>query len=268
LFTIQVKDKSYYEALAKKQHLSRTVLNPIRGMIYDRHLDILATNSIKYSFSVNPRDLSKETKVRLANLFSKVFGKTTNYYQEKFNSKKYFVWVENEITENQAEPILRSQEKDIYIHKIPKRFYPRKELAGQVIGYTDTDNLGQSGIEKTFNSILSGEPGFLIEQNDGWGRSLPSLEYPEKKAINGSNLVLTIDAQFQAIAQEELVKAILEKKADGGMCVIMNPKTGAVLAMVSYPQIDPNNSKSFSQEALKIITITDIFNSNSVAGTR
>lgn len=261
LFTIQVKDKVYYEKLAEKQHKSRKILHPIRGSIYDRNLKILATNKLKYSFSTNPNLLRNkpQEKETLINLLAEVFRKHKNFYKEKLQIRKSFIWLEKDIEEDLAERIIEAKNKYILIHKNPKRYYPRKELASQILGFTNSENSGQNGIEKKFDTLLSGQEGFLIDQADGWGRSLPSFEYPQKQAVDGKNIILTIDAEMQAIAQDELIKTVVASEAKGGIVVLMNPKNSAVLAMASYPFYDPNTTANYNPSARKNKAITDIY---------
>lgn len=261
LFTIQVKDKSYYEQLAERQHKSKKILNPIRGSIYDRNLKILATNKIKYSFSANPRLLNKNPKAKeeVLKVLSETFGKPVSSYKKKLKSQKHFVWIEKDIEEDLAQKIIELKNENIFVHKNPKRYYPRNELAAQILGYTNSENKGQNGIEKNFNTLLSGQEGFLVEQADGWGRSLPSLEYPQKKAIDGKNIVLTIDGEMQAIVQEELRKTVETSEAKSGIVVLMNPKNSSILAMASYPFYNPNSSKDYNPNARKNKAITDIY---------
>ncbi|KAA3605873.1 MAG: PASTA domain-containing protein [Calditrichaeota bacterium] len=261
LFTIQVKDKGYYENLAERQHKSKKILYPIRGSIYDRNLKILATNKIKYSFSANPHSLRKKNKEKeiLLNLLAETFNKPKSFYQNKLQSKKQFVWLEKDIEEDLAKKLIEAKNKNVFTHKNPKRYYPRNELAAQILGYTNSENNGQNGIEKNFNTLLNGREGFLVEQADGWGRSLPSLEYPQKQAVDGKNIVLTIDGEMQAIVQEELSKTVIDSEAKGGVVVLMNPKNSAILAMASYPFYDPNTTLNYDPSARKNKAITDIY---------
>ncbi|MEP7145949.1 MAG: penicillin-binding transpeptidase domain-containing protein, partial [bacterium] len=132
-------------------------------------------------------------------------------------------------------------------------------LASQVLGFTNIDNKGQTGIELSMNNELEGKEGFIIMQRDGRGNNRPSLEFPRKDSENGNNIVLTLDINIQRFAEEELAAGVKNFSADGGKVIVESVKTGEILAMTSYPTFDPNNISTSDTNGMKNAVISDIY---------
>jgi cell division protein FtsI (penicillin-binding protein 3) len=146
----------------------------------------------------------------------------------------------------------------------PKRIYHYETEAGQLLGFTDIDNKGLSGIELQFDDQLKGTDGYVIMQRDGLGRRRPSVDYPRVDPVNGNSIVLTIDLEYQSIAESELRKGVERNKAESGLVVMLDPSTGGVLAMANYPGIDPNAIEGVNPALFKNRAITDMFEPGSV----
>ncbi len=131
-----------------------------------------------------------------------------------------------------------------------RRSYPYGTVGGQLLGFTGRDGRGLEGLELYYDQELSGEAGWATRQCDARGRVRPSLEYASKTARSGNSLQLTIDAEYQAIADEELKKAGDKFKAAWGTVVIADPSTGEILGMASYPEFDPNRPDDFGRQAM------------------
>ena len=256
LFTIQIIDSAKYQLAAKKQYESKISLKPSRGLIFDRKMNALISNVNSYSFAADPNMV--DNKDSAASIFSNIFGKDENYYKDKnyyidkLNTKNTsFVWLERRIDskyENSA--------KDLDLSGVIKlneahRIFNYEGLASQIIGYTNIDNIGLSGVELELNEILSGKDGYVVMQKDGLGRKRPAVEYPREEPVEGNNVILTIDMNIQKIVEEELSSAVNINNALGGKVVVMAVKTGEILAM---------NSISLDGSAPdKIAVITDLY---------
>jgi cell division protein FtsI (penicillin-binding protein 3) len=144
----------------------------------------------------------------------------------------------------------------IHFQKEPKRFYPKRELAAQVLGYVGTEDQGLSGLERQFNQQLQGKPGKLMISVDARKRWFASVEQESKP---GNNLVLTIDQNIQAIAERELERGMEATKAIAGTVVVENPHTGEILALTNRPTFNPNNRREIRPESLKDHAVSDIF---------
>lgn len=250
LFNIQVLDASRYQLAAKKQYESKISLKSSRGIIFDRKMNALVSNIIMYSFAADPNMVDNKDSV--AAVFSGIFKKDKNYYLDKLNTKNTsFVWLERRI-----DPGYEAQVKDINFSGViklnePNRIFNYDKLTSQLVGYTNIDNNGLSGIELELNEMLSGKEGYVVMQKDGLGRKRPAVEYPRQEPVDGNNVILTIDMNIQKIVEEELSAGVEINNAAGGKVIVMNVKTGELLAMHSI------NLEGSSQD--KIAEITDLY---------
>ncbi|MBM2840703.1 MAG: Peptidoglycan glycosyltransferase [Bacteroidetes bacterium] len=264
LLQIQVKDASVYQEIAKRQYESKVILPATRGSIYDRNGRILVSNSMFVSFAADPWIVGSSAG-EIASRFARAFGKPRESYLSKLNDRsRRFVWLERRAHPEIARQINASEFEGVIQLDEPKRIYHHDHVGGQMIGFTDVDNNGLSGIELQFNGLLKGTDGYVIMQRDGLGRKRPSVDYPRIEPVNGHNIALTIDLDYQAIAEDELRKGTERNKAESGLVVMMEPSTGEVLAMANYPGIDPNNVSKTDPLLLKNRTLTDVFEPGSV----
>lgn len=250
LFTIQVIDAARYQLAAKKQYESKISLKSSRGIIFDRKMNSLVSNIVMYSFAADPNMVDNKDSV--AQVFADIFKKDKSYYLDKLNSKNTsFVWLERRI-----DPKFEAQVKDISFSGViklnePNRIFNYDKLSSQIVGYTNIDNNGLSGIELELNEMLSGKEGYVVMQKDGLGRKRPAVEYPRQEPVDGNNVILTVDMNLQKIAEEELTAGVEANNSTGGKVIVMNVKTGEILAMHSI------NNDGSSQD--KIAEITDLY---------
>jgi cell division protein FtsI/penicillin-binding protein 2 len=257
LSVIQVKDSWKYKDIAKQQTESKIELKPERGNIYDRHMNTMVSNVKCFSFGVDPQLL--EDSETIINIFSNIFQRSKEYYKNKVNKNNRFVWLERMVSEDIANKIFDYKITGLIKIEEPKRVYLNNDICGQVLGCTNIDNVGLSGMELQFENVLRGREGFMVLKRDGKGRVIPSLDLPKQESTNGSNIVLTIDQIYQTIVDEELHKASLELNADAATAVMIDIKMGAILAMSNYPAIDPNNISKTESSKNRIRTISDMF---------
>ncbi len=250
LFTIQVIDAARYQLAAKKQYESKISLKSSRGIIFDRKMNSLVSNIVMYSFAADPNMVDNKDSV--AQVFAHIFKKDKSFYMDKLNSKNTsFVWLERRI-----DPKYEAQVKDMNFSGViklnePNRIFNYDKLSSQIVGYTNIDNNGLSGIELELNEMLSGKEGYVVMQKDGLGRKRPAVEYPRQEPIDGNNVILTVDMNLQKIAEEELTAGVEANNSTGGKVIVMNVKTGEILAMHSI------NHDGSSQD--KIAEITDLY---------
>ncbi len=240
LINIQIIDSEKYKIAARKQYENKIILTPYRGLIYDRNMNVLVSNSYQYSFAADPNMVDKPELA--AEIFSKAFGKPKEEYLAKLTSQNTsFIYLERKIDADKVNGLDTLNMNGVIVLKEPKRVYNYGNLASQVLGFTNIDNKGQTGIELSMDNELAGKEGFIIMQRDGRGNNRPSLEFPTKDSENGNNLVLTLDINIQRFAEEELAEGVKNFNAAGGKVIVQAVKTGEVLAMSSYPTFDPNN---------------------------
>lgn len=261
LVQIQVIESGKYKDIAKRQYEAKVPIIAQRGNIYDRNGSILVANSQFVSFAADPT-IAGEDAHYIAREFSKVTGKPEREYISRLQQKKRFVWLERHLRPDVAERIPLKKLAGIVKMNEAVRLYHYDEIAGQVLGATNIENSGVSGIELQFNNELRGRDGYVIMQKDGLGRKRPSVDYPREEAINGNSIELTIDVQFQSIAEEELKKGIARTQAEAGLVVMMRPQTGEVLAMANFPSVNLN--RITNADLLKNRIVSDMYEPGSV----
>ncbi|MBK8552722.1 MAG: penicillin-binding protein 2 [Ignavibacteria bacterium] len=258
LINIQILDSEKYKIAARKQYENKIILTPYRGLIYDRNMNVLVSNSFEYSFAADPNMVEKPEEI--AEIFSRTFGKSKEEYLTKLSSQNTaFIYLERRIAADKVFGLDTINMSGVIVLKEPKRVYNYGSLASQVLGFTNIDNKGQTGIELSMEDELAGKEGFIIMQRDGKGNNRPSLEFPTKDSENGNNVVLTLDVNIQRFAEEELAEGVKTFNADGGKVIVMSVKTGEILAMTSYPTFDPNNISVSDTNGMKNAVISDIY---------
>ena len=247
LFFIQVLKHSAYIALAQDQNQISQKLIPNRGEIFvqdkDSSLTPLATLR-EYPFVyLVPREITDE-KEKIAEELSKILEMDRNAILEKINKEgDPYELLKSKLSDQTTEQIQKLNFKGVYIGSENLRWYPQKNLASHLlgfVGFANDEKIGQYGLEGYWQENLAGKPGFLETEKDALGKWILTGDYNLEPAQDGDNLYLTIDPNIQFIAEQEL-KTVLEKwNASGGSVVITDPKTGAIKAMASYPNYDPN----------------------------
>lgn len=264
LVHIQVIEAATYQEAAKNQYESRVVLPAQRGNMYDRNGKILVSNSVCTSFGGDPLIIGSNA-AHVAERFAAVFGNPKSAYLAKLSApNKRFVWLERRVKPEIARRVNAGELEGVIQMDEPKRVYHYETVAGQLLGFTDVDNKGLSGIELQCDTLLRGTDGHIIMQRDGLGHRHASVDYPRVEPVNGESLVLTIDLEYQSIAESELRKGIERNKAESGLVVMIEPATGAILAIANYPGVDPNNTGGVDPGLFKNRAITDMFEPGSV----
>lgn len=264
LIQIQVLDAGTYQEIAQRQYEAKIVLPATRGSIYDRDGRILVSNTMYVSFGADPKILGSYANL-VAEWFARVFNKAKSFYLEKLSAReKRFVWLERRVRPTSTGKISAEQFEGLIQMNEPVRLSHYDHLAGQVIGFTDVDNNGLAGVELECDRHLKGLDGYIVMQRDGLGRRRPSVDYPRVDPVNGKSVTLTIDREYQAIAEEELAKGIERNKAEGGLVVILDPVTGELLALANYPFLNPNTVPANDQSVTKNRIISDMFEPGSM----
>lgn len=234
LIFIQIFSASYLSNLAEKQHNYYIELEPLRGTIYDRHSRPLALNVPAYSLFANPRMMSLKDKQEAVNKLTSLLDIEPQFLSERLNKGKYFVWLKRKIDLATVEKI-----KDLKIHGLDfvpesRRSYPNKSLAAHVIGFADIDNKGLEGLELVYNQYLKGQFGWSQVLRDARQREL-MIEKGFIPPQNGFHVVLTIDETIQYIAERALDKAFYKHHARAASIIVMDVKTGEILALANRP---------------------------------
>lgn len=266
LVKIQIIDGAKFQAVARKQYEQKFILPAVRGNIYDRNGNVLVSNTMFVSFAADPKIIGN-TIDRVADRFSKVFGKPAASYAAKLRdgeAGRRFVWLERRVRPDIARRLELQKLEGVVVVNEPKRLYHYDDLAGALIGFTNIDNKGISGVELSCDDELRGASGSMTMQRDGLGRTRPSADYPSIAPIDGHHISLTIDLSYQAIVEEELKRGVAANNADGGLAVMLNPKTGEILALATCPSVNPNEFTKYDIPSARNRVITDMFEPGSV----
>lgn len=267
-FQIQVLGVKGIRERGARQYGVKIPLLPKRGVILDRTGNEFAVSLATKSIFVQPSKLSSPDVV--ANLLSRRVSRPAAELRKEFASDRNFLWVKRQMPSAMAEEIVREvrdaleKRKDgngkecIGTVEEPKRFYPNRELASSVIGFTDVDSVGIEGVELSLDKYLRGENAYLVCERDARGRVIVPAGAPIEMKSEGHSVTLTIDRNIQHVAQTELLEAIGKHRARGGMALVMQPKTGEILAMTSLPTFNPNSVSAARPESRKNRAITDV----------
>ncbi len=256
LFWVQVVQGSYYRDLAKKQYESKVQLRAERGRLVDREMRDLATMMQTTSFAADPQMI--EHPDMCAQLLSAAAGEPAPVYLERLRRKDTrFVWLARGVNTVMFPVLDTLQDRGLIRVKEPKRLFTHGPLASQLVGTTDVDNNGLTGLELQYDAMLRGTSGFVVMQRDGRGRLRPGVD-PEREAPrDGMGLQLTIDLEMQRVAEQELAYGVRLVGATSGTVIAIEPSSGEILAMASYPTFDPSRLDRATDDAIRIRSITD-----------
>ncbi len=249
----------YYRRIALKQYESRVALRADRGVIYDRNGSLIVSNNYGYSYAVDPELIDPSDKVKVAQKFAQVFNAPASSFIDKMDAKSRFVWLERNIDPDQAAALKGFNTYGLIRLQEQQRLYPYGASAGQVLGFTNVDGKGASGVELEFDSLLAGKDGYEVMQRDGMGRKTPSVDYPRVDPVPGCSIQLTLDMNIEQIVQEELSAGVEAAKAKAGTAIFMDPNTGEILAIADYPSFDPSRYDKFTPDDSRDRSITDAF---------
>ena len=254
LFSIQVFQGKTHQKTLIKQSQRQENITAERGNIFDRNSNALTRNIAHYTLSINPsKPIEKEL---LAQVVSNITNKSKDHYIKKLNSSKSFEYLARNIRISQEDVKSLESFNGLHVSKKYRRSYPHGVVASQLLGYNDADGKGISGIEKDYNEYLLGTNGKTIKSIGWTGKFQNKSDLPSIPPIDGDDIILTIDLNYQSILQEELKKRMLETNAKSAMGVIINPQSGAILAMSSVPSFDNNffSEYQISQHHSKVLT--------------
>ena len=240
-----------------QQTLGRNI-NPRRGTIYDATgKNILAVSSTVETVTVNPVNIAKEDKEKVAMAFSNIFELDYETALKKVNKNSSIETIVKKVEKDKTDELREWMQENnitsgINIDEDTKRYYPYNNLASQVIGFTGADNQGLDGIEAIYEDELKGEKGKIIKVTDARGGEISDESENYIEPVDGTDLVLSIDATIQGIAEKYLKEACIDNETtDGGNIIIMNPKTGDILAMSGYPNYNLNSPYEPSTDEMK-----------------
>lgn len=254
---IQLIDGKKLSKMAYEQQTLDRTINPKRGTIYDSTGQILAQSSSVETVTVNPGNISKDMKEQVARKLSEIFELDYEKTLKKVSKRSSIETIAKKVDKEKTD-LLRKwiEEKDIStginIDEDTKRYYPNNNLASQIIGFCGSDNQGLDGIEAKYDKILSGSKGAIKRHTDAKGGEIGEEGETYVAAVNGDDIILTIDMNIQSIVEKYLEEACIDNKCtDGGNIVVINPKNGDILAMATYPDYNLNDPYAAYTDELK-----------------
>ena len=259
LYYVSIVKGPEYAKMAQRQWQSSLSLKAERGKILDRNGNVLAESYTTYMVCVNPQAITEDAdRERIANILSTLLNvnyETIIAKMTKINPKdgKYYqqVKIKDQVESNVIAQLVTFQEnRAISYYADVKRNYPEGNLFGQLLGFTNVDGDGQTGVELSYNTILSGVDGKQMAETDRDGNEIPGGESSYIAPIGGASVQMTVDTGIQGFLQSALEEAARTNLAKYAYGVVMNPKTGEIYAISSYPTIDPNNPPRTDAETL------------------
>jgi stage V sporulation protein D (sporulation-specific penicillin-binding protein) len=250
LVSIQYLDASRYRSYAQFQHTDEFKLYSKRGKIFDRNGIELAISLIEKTIYANPQEVLDPSYQ--AEILSGLLDIDKEELELKLSDKEHgFVYLKRKVASEEAEEVANLGLHGIYIQDETKRYYPQDELAAQIVGFTGTDDIGLYGIEIQYESILRGVDGKAVAEKDVFGNVIPGNIKSYIDPVDGKDIVLTIDSQIQYITEKNLEQVCKDYNASGATAIVMDPNSGEIFAMATYPSFDPNNYQDFDANQYK-----------------
>ncbi|RUR42578.1 penicillin-binding protein 2 [Vreelandella populi] len=260
---LQVIDRPFLQSQGDARTLRHEAIPAHRGMITDRNGEPLAISTPVVTLWANPQELPADGIQRF--MLAQALGMTLDDFESRLErySSREFMYLRRQMTPEAAQRILDLRTPGVYPQREYKRYYPAGEVAAQLLGVTNVDDVGQEGLELSYQPYLAGHPGQRRVIKDRRGRLVRELGVI-RDAQPGGDLVLSIDQRIQYMAYRELRAAVAKNEADGGVLVMMDARTGEVLAMANLPSYNPNNRTGLDPRGLRNQALVDVFEPGSV----
>ena len=257
-FQVQVLESSQLRSEGEIRQIRTLPVKPVRGVIMDRQGEILAVSTPLDAITADPRELRKAGPdlERLAAALNIPLKQITSRLDLLANKK--FGYLRRHLPPDRAQQIQQLGIRGVATQREYGRYYPAGALAGHIVGFTDIDDHGQEGIERSFDNHLAGVEGQKRVLIDARHRVVEDVE-SVRPVHHGRNLLLSLDLRIQAAMRRHLRKAVLQNQAAGGSAVMLNCDTGEVLAMVNLPDFNPNDREDITAGHFKNRAVTDVF---------
>jgi len=243
---IQIINSTEYQQKAMEQWTRDIPIQSKRGVIFDRNSKKLAISATAYEIYVRPAMV--KDKEAVTNALAEILGMDKASLAQKVVANKDTVLIKKKVDADKVKQLREKELEGIIFNDDSKRFYPQSNFASYVLGFTNTDNQGQDGVEYTYEKYLNGFPGRNIMMTDAHGQMLPGSDTKYYEPQDGLNLVLTIDEVIQHFAEKAVENAVIENKAKRVTAIVMEPKTGDILAMAVKPDFDNNDPRKIPEE--------------------
>ncbi|WP_438970186.1 peptidoglycan D,D-transpeptidase FtsI family protein, partial [Methylophaga sp.] len=240
LADLQIFNPEFLRNQGDARHLRQVPVIAHRGMILDRQGEPLAISTPVHSVWLNPQDVALDEK-KLPQL-AVMLGQKISDIQKKIinNQSREFIYVKRRITPELADQVKQLNIRGVALQREYKRYYPAGEVTSHIVGFTNIDDIGQEGLELTYDAVLTGRPGLKRMVRDSRGNYVEGGELI-RPAKAGENIQLSLDLRLQYLTYQSLKNAVNEHNAKAGTAVVVDIQSGEVLAMVNQPSFNPNN---------------------------
>ncbi len=273
-YDLMIRDGENWLELAEQQRQRRLRVRPKRGLLYDRNGSALAASVEVPTISLDAKELlrgvesteiprvARESAARIAS----ALGLEPAKVERKILSKRRWTWLRRRVSAEQVEAVRRLSKgedgpriRGLMVEGEPMRFYPRRELAGPLLGFVSPDGKGRDGLEYALNEQLEGHADQLRGLRDRSGRLIFADGIEDERAFAGHNVELTIDQGIQFAAERQLAASARAFEAKGGSVVVVDPKSGEILALASYPGFNPNDYRTSDPSERRNRAVSDTF---------
>lgn len=256
-FQIQVLGQEEWQKRAERQHQKVISLTPRRGTVYDQSGEELALSVEVDSIYIEPQKVTDPGRVTA--VLGSALGLSKSSLQNKIKSNKSFLWLKRQATEQESGKVRAAALDGVGFTKEHQRFYPNSEIGAHVLGFTGLDPKGLEGLELSYDSQMLGQGGYLVVERDALGRGMGSGDRVVAGEQSGADLHLTLDKNIQYIAEKELAVGIANMGAKGGSVIVLDPRTGKILAMANQPNYNPNAIGSYRPSQWRNRAICDTY---------
>jgi cell division protein FtsI/penicillin-binding protein 2 len=258
-----VRHQEFWQ-MAVENHLHRETIPPHRGAIFDSDGVMLAETQEMYDIRLDGAKLrTNHPEIALPRI-ADALGVPGPEITALYNSKNRYLLIAHGADDNAVARLRALKIDSLIFEPYDRRSYPNNELGAHVLGFVDEQNRGMAGIEKEMDKMLSGVPGERLVERDARHNVIAGYQTPETPAVDGYDVTLTINISIQHIVEDELDQIIRTYQPHGAYIIVMNPKTGEIMAMGSRPNFDPNDHKTFTRERIEDRCITDTVEPGSI----
>jgi cell division protein FtsI (penicillin-binding protein 3) len=255
---LQTSQHEWLAGRARAQQVKGETLAPVRGLILDRQGRELARTVNVNSFFAEPQEIENvdAAAAQLARVLHLDEAGLAERLRQGKEAGREFVWLARKVSEEQARAVAGLRLKGVYPVPEPKRYYPNGELAAHVLGFVGMEDRGLAGVEQVYDAALRGEAGRRVVEVDAKRRPLDSAE---QEATDGRTLVLTVEQSVQYLTERTLQEAVARARAKSGAAVVLDPRTGEILALANAPAFDPNEAATAKPEARRNDALQNIY---------
>ncbi|HEY3353855.1 MAG TPA: penicillin-binding transpeptidase domain-containing protein, partial [Polyangia bacterium] len=265
-YKLQVREAPRLRAMAEEQYLKEIEVGVHRGAIFDRHGAVLAQSVEVDSVYANPRAFDGDLR-ESARALGAALGLAPGDVLARIQPRRYFTWLKRRVGPEEARAVRELGIPAVGLTTEPRRFYPNQELAGPVLGYAGVDGRGLEGIELALDKKLRGDRRTISGLKDALGREVLTTGLPDTTPTNGHDVVLTIDKFIQFSAERALAETLEKTHAKAGTVIVLDPRTGDVLALATRPTLDPNRPGASAKAGARNRAVTDPYEPGSTMKT-